>query len=385
MNVMQSLPGDTAVRSSTLSHWLKKRRWFVLFVVVPTVLAALYYGFLAKDVYISESRFVVKNPDQKRSQISSLANLIQTTGLSGGQEQASEVMAYVRSRDALQALEKSAGFRARYAAPSLDPLSPFPGLLQRDNFENLYQYYGKQVDVKMDAETGTSTITVRAFSPRDAYAINRRLLELSEGLVNRLNDRIRNRAISEALRQVEIASGRVKTARVAIAQYRNSQSLIDPAKQAVGVLDISNNLVAQRAALQAQLDQMQRAAPENPSIPALRNRVNAISSQIAAQDSRVVGSRDGIASKLGQYESLNVEQQFATENLNVANAALVQARADAQRQQYYLERVVEPNLPDSPLLPRRFLDVLVVAAVATCLYFIGWMLIVGILEHAPDE
>jgi len=26
-----------------------------------------------------------------------------------------------------------------------------------------------------------------------------------------------------------------------------------------------------------------------------------------------------------------------------------------------------------------------VAASAICLYFIGWMLIVGILEHSPDD
>lgn len=378
-------PSDTAARLSAFSQWLKKRRWFVVFVIAPTLLAAVYFGLFASDIYTSESRFVIKNPDQKRSQMSSLANLIQTTGLSGGQEQANEVLDYVRSRDALKALEKTPGFRARYASHDTDFFSRFPQPLHDDTFEDLYKFYGKQIDARLDTETGTSIITVKGFTAQDAYTINLRLLELSEGLVNRLNDRIRDRAIAEAQRQVDIATGRAKAARVALTQYRNSQQLIDPAKQATGVLEIANGLTAQRAALQAQLDQMQRVAPGNPSIPALRNRVNAISSQIAAQDSRVVGSQGGIASKLGGYENLLVEQEFSTENLNVANASLVQARADAVRQQYYLERVVEPNLPDMPLLPRRILDIIIVAAVAACLYFIGWMLIVGILEHAPDD
>jgi len=387
MNVEHSFPSDTdtAASPSALSQWIKKRRWFIVFVIVPTALAALYYGLFASDIYVSESRFVIKSPDQKRSQLSSLANLIQTTGLSGGQEQANEVLDFVRSRDALKALEKTPGFRARYASHEVDYLSRFPQPLNDDSFEDLYKFYGKQVDAQLDTETGTSIIKVKAFTAQDAYVVNRRLLELSEGLVNRLNDRIRTRAISEAQRQVDLATNRAKAARVALAQYRNSQELIDPAKQAGGVLEISNGLIAQRAALQAQLDQMRRVAPGNPSIPALQNRVNAISGQIGAQDSRVVGSKGGIASKLGGYENLLVEQEFATENLNVANAALVQSRADAQRQQYYLERVVEPNLPDMPLLPRRLLDIIIVAAVATCLYFIGWMLVVGILEHAPDE
>jgi len=151
------------------------------------------------------------------------------------------------------------------------------------------------------------------------------------------------------------------------------------------VLEISNGMTAQRAALQAQLDQMQRVTPSNPSIPALRQRIAAISAQIASQENRVVGTDNGIASKLGDYENLLVEQEFSTESLNVANAALVQARAEAVRQQFYLERVVDPNLPDDSTLPHRLLSVLVVAAIATCLYFVGWMLIVGILEHAPQD
>ena len=66
-------------------------------------------------------------------------------------------------------------------------------------------------------------------------------------------------------------------------------------------------------------------------------------------------------------------------------AALVRARAEAASQQFYLERIVDPNLPDDALLPTRLLNIIIVAAAAACLYFIGWMLIVGILEHAPED
>lgn len=387
MSAEHSLTVETAPErpQSNSFAWVRRNRWFLLCVGVPTLLAAVYYGLIASDVYTSESRFVIKSPDQKRAQTSTLANLIQTTGLSSGQEQSNEVLSFVRSRDALRSLEQQANIKARFSSPEADFLSRFPEPLRRNTFEGLYRYYGKMVDARLDAETGLAVISVRAYTPRDAYEINRTLLDLSEGLVNRLNARAQSKGISEAERQVEAATQRAKQARVALAQYRNAQSLIDPTRQAVGVLDISNGLVAQRAALQAQLDQMQRVTPANPSIPALRNRIDAISVQIASQDGRLVGKSGGISSKLGGYENLLVEQEFATENLNAANAGLVQARADAQRQQFYLERVVDPNLPDMPLLPRRIINILVVAAAATCLYFIAWMFIVGILEHAPDD
>ncbi len=382
-----ALPAEIAMSDGVfaLVSWFRKNRWFLLIVALPTLLAAIYYGLIASDVYISESRFVIKNPNQKRSQTSTLANLVQTTGLSGGHEQTSEVLTYVQSRDALKALVEKVDIRDKFSSPQADFLSRFPRPLTNGSFEDLFKYYGKRVDARIDMENGTATIKVEAFTPQDAYAINRELLGLSENLVNQLNMRAQSKGIIEAQKQVELATQRAKDARVALSQYRNAQALIDPAKQAGGVLEIADTMVAQRSTLQAQLDTMQRLTPGNPSIPALRSRIAAISAQIASQDNRVVGNGSGIASKLGGYENLMVEQEFSTESLNAANAALVQARAEAQRQQFYLERVVNPNIPDTPLLPKRIFNILIVFAAATCLYFIAWMLMIGILEHAPED
>lgn len=387
MNVNPSFPADldTTERHSALARWLRKRQWFLLMVALPTLLATIYYGLIASDIYISESRFVIKSPDQKRAQMSTLANLVQTTGLSGGHEQTNEVLTYVRSRDALLALQKNIDIRDKFATPQADFLSRFPQPFKDDSFESLFKYYGKHVDARLDTEAGTAEIKVEAFTPQDAYIINRQLLDLSEALVNRLNSRAQSKGIIEAQKQVALATRRAKDARIALAEYRNAQALIDPTKQTGGVLEIANTMIGERAALQAQLDLMQRLTPRNPSIPALRSRINAISVQIASQDSRVVGNGGGIASKLGGYENLLVEQEFATENLTAANASLVQARADAQRQQFYLERVVDPNTPDAPLLPKRFISILILFTALTGLYFVAWMFMIGVLEHAPED
>lgn len=372
-------------RHSRLQGWVKKRKWFLVFVALPTMLAAIYYGLIASDVYVSESRFVIKSPDQKGSQLSSLANLVQTKSLSSGQDQANEVLGYVRSRNALEDLGKGYDIKGAFAPKDVDWFSRYPSLFSRNTFESLYKFYGKRVSAEIDTETSAAIIKVEAFSPAAAYHINARLLDLSEAMVNRLNDRAQTRGIVEAEARVADARKRVRDARVALAQYRNASELIDPVKQAGSALEISNTLITERAALQAQLDQMVRLTPRNPAIPALRTRVSALSGAIGKQEGRVVGGRDGIASKLSGYEALAVEQEFATENLNIASAALVQARTDAVHQKFYLERIVDPNVPDEPMLPRRLLSVIVVAVSALCLYFIGWMLVVGILEHAPEE
>lgn len=364
---------------------LRRRRWFILFVIVPVILATIYYGFIASDVYQSESRFVIKAPSQKQAQTSTIANIIQSTGVASGQDQAKEVMDYINSRDALTDLSKKTNVRAIFSNPDADMFSRYPGLFSDDSFEDMYKYYKDMVDVSVDHDSNLSVLRVKSFTPKEAHDLNAGLLALSENLVNRLNGRAQSKAIAEAQNRVENAQVRLRNARLRLREYRNSSDVMDPTVEATGVLEISNKLVSEQAALRAQLATMQRITPENPAIPAIQSRINAIGGQIAAQNSRAVGTGDGLASKLTQYENLQVEQEFATQMLTMAGATLEQARSEALKQQYYLETIVEPNQPDVPAYPKRLQNILVVAAGAFVLYLIGWMLIVGILEHSPED
>jgi capsular polysaccharide transport system permease protein len=356
-----------------------------MFVVLPVMVSILYYGFVASDIYVSEARFVVKSPDEKRSQSTTLASIIQTTGLSAGQEQTSEILEYVRSRDALRDLSKRLDMRAMYMRSQADWVSRYPSGMQEDNFENLYKYYSKMVAAKLDHDTGTAVLTVKGFTPKDAYEIDEGLLKLSEDLVNRLNVRAQKTQVAEAEGRVSEAEKRVRAARLVMRQYRNDERVLDPGKEAGGVLEVSTGLTARRAALMAQLQSMIATAPRNPAIPALRNQIAALDGQIGLQAGRAAGTSNGLASKLSEYENLQVEQDFATKMFTTAAASLEQARADAMQQQFYLERIVEPNVPDMALLPQRLFQILSVMGVALCLYLVGWMLIVGILEHRPEE
>lgn len=363
-----------------------RHRWFMLFVALPTVLATLYYGLIASDQFISESRFIVKSTSDGGRQMSSIANLIQTTGLSRGQEETNAVMDYIRSRDGLSDLQKLVNVREAFASSDVDRLSRYPTFGEDPaKFENLFDYYQDKVETHLDMESGLAVLSVKAFDPATAQKMNGSLLDLSERLVNRLNARAHGTAIAEAERRVRDAQDRLRSARVMMTRFRNSQGLMDPEVQATGLFEIVKELTARRAVLQAQLDQMQRQTPDNPSIDALRGQIQAISGELNGLTSRVVGNGSAISSKVGAYEGLVVEQEFATNMINAASAELERARSEAQKQQFYLERVVEPNRPDKALFPKRIFAVLTVFASTLCLYFIGWMLVVGILEHSPED
>jgi capsular polysaccharide transport system permease protein len=367
-------------------QWLTRNRWFLLGVILPALLSCLYYFGVASDQYVSESRFVIKAPSQRAAQTTSFANLIQSTGLSSGQEQSNQIIDFVRSRSALQTLQKNMKVEKAYQRDSVDWLSRFPRFWEQEAFDDLYQYYRGKIQINRDTDTGLVVLRTIAFSPKDAAAINAHLLDQSETLVNELNENARNKAISEAESRVVEAQMRVNKALKAISDYRSQSKLVEPLKEATGIVEIANRLIVERAALEAQLSTVRQVTPDHPSIPVLREQVASLTREIERQNSRLVGGdTDTISRKLPNYEALVLEQELASQLLMLSQTTLEQARTEALKQQFYLERVVEPNVPDLPEYPKALKTVLTIFGFALCLYFIIWMFVVGILEHAPED
>ena len=61
--------------------------------------------------------------------------------------------------------------------------------------------------------------------------------------------------------------------------------------------------------------------------------------------------------------------------------SLQDARNEARRKQAYVERIVQPNLPDEAAEPRRLRGILATLIVGLIAYAIASMLLAGIREH----
>src|SRR6202020_1363759 len=159
-----------------MASWLKKNVVLVLTVIVPTCLAILYYGFIASDIYISESRFLVRSP-QHPMQGGFVGELLQGSGITHSQDDNYTVHDYMLSRDALRELDAKAEVRKAFTSRQVDPINRFPGFSWDRSFEEFYRYYGKHVGVEYDTASSTPTLTVRAFTAQDAQRINDLLLQ----------------------------------------------------------------------------------------------------------------------------------------------------------------------------------------------------------------
>lgn len=363
-----------------LARWKGVNRLCLLTVIFPTVIATLYYGLFASDVYVSESRFVVRSP-QKETQTGFFSSLLDSTGFSSSQDDTYAVNDYMTSRDALAALNKSDYFAKAYSGTHGDVLSRFPAFDFDRSFEGLYKYYGKQVDVQLDSTTSITSLKVNAFTAQDAWRINVRLLELAEQLVNRMNDRARQDTLKVARDEVARAENRVKDASVALSGYRNDQNVFDPDKQSA--LKLQQVATLQQALIETktQLAQLQSVAPDNPQIPVLRTRMTALQSEIANAAGTVVGDKSSLARKAPGYERLMLEREFAEKQLASAMASLESARTQVQKQQLYLERIAAPGLPDQALLPKRLRGVITVLIAGLVAWGSLSLLISSVREH----
>src|SRR5215472_8187874 len=223
--------GTHAARVVAVKSWLKRHVIFALTVLVPTLCATLYYGLIASDVYISESRFIVRNP-AKPTTSTALGSLLQTTGIAHSQDDAYSVHDFILSRDALRELDEKLGIRKAYADRHIDIFARFPWFDRDTSFEAFYKYYGKHVTVEDDPESSISILTVRAYTAQDAYRINALLLDMSERLVNSMSERSRNDLIRFAEHEVKIAQDQARDASLALLAFRSKQSVFEPDKQA---------------------------------------------------------------------------------------------------------------------------------------------------------
>lgn len=352
---------------------------FWLTVVAPTVIATLYFGFLASDVYISESRYVVRSPE--KPQKSGLGMLLGTAGFSSASEEVRAAQGFIESRDALRAINKGDFARNAWGNNSISIFDRFNPLGWSGSFEDLYQYYGSKVDAQYDAETGITTLTARAFRAQDAQTINARLLEQSEQLVNDLNNRGSEDLVRYAEREVEEAKAQAAAAALELSNYRNRKGVIDPERQATVQLQMISKLQDELIGARMQLLQLSRVAAENPQIPVLKVRIAGLERAIEEQLGEIAGSDGSLSETAAGYQRLQVQREFADQQLGLSLAALQDARNEARRQVAYLERVAQPSLPDHALEPRRIRGILATLIVGLVAWGIFTMLLAGVKEH----
>jgi capsular polysaccharide transport system permease protein len=374
-----TLPPSAVSKTSWRSR-LKPWRAFLLVVVLPTILVAGFQYLVAADQYESEAHFVLRGA-QPSSGGGGLGQLLGLGGAGPNVTEAYGVSDYLLSHDAVAAARRTLDLPMLFRRPEADPVTrlwsgdPQP--------ETLLKYYRRKVEVRFDAESGITKLSVRAFRPADAQDLTETLLRLGEARINTLNQRSFDNSLAVARRQLTEAEAGVAASQATLTGFRQAGRDIDPERSGAAQIALVSGLSQQLAQARAQLDGMGRSVSvASPQYVALAAQVRGLEAQVAAAQSRLTGTSGSIAPGLGVYEGLKLKQQFAAKRYEAAAQALDTARERSLTQQVFLVRVVEPNLPGKALHPQRLKITATVFFSLLLTYAVGWLILAGVREHA---
>ncbi len=375
------------------SGWLGRfwRKPFFLLVILPSLISAVYFFAIAAPQYVSEARFVVNSRGgdggaQAAMRAAAGAAGGAMLGLGGGMSsnEANSIRDFLNSLDAVIEANRELDLIALWRRPEAD----FLARLWFSEPELLMRHYNRMVSVALDPSTNVTTLRVRSFRPEDSKALAEALLGSAEALVNRLSERARGDTVRLAQHELTIAERRVQESRSALLRFREQQRELDSAGAAQAAVALRSQLESALVQARAELtERLQFMRPDNPALQATRNRIEALERQIATERSRHTDTSANLggtilARQLADYELLMLEREFADKQLASATVSLENARVEAQRQQLYLSRIVQPNLAVYPLYPKQFISVASIFLGLAVAYGIGWLLIVGMREHA---
>ncbi|MGX9962103.1 capsule biosynthesis protein [Roseomonas sp. F4] len=358
--------------------------WYMLLVLLPTLLVGLYYATYATDMYEAEARILVRGrPGASSSGAGGIASILGASAgsMRPGAEEAQAVTSFVDSLSAVDGLRQRLDLPAIWRRPEADRISRL--WYEDPEAERLLRYYRRRVSVAYDLETSIITLKVLAYRADDARMLAEALLTMSEDLVNRFSARTSEDTLRVGREEVAIAEQRVVAARAALTSFREREQTLDPTASVGTAVETVGRLEGALAQTRAELQEKQAfMRPDNPQIQVLNNRIAALQAQIATERARRTRGDETLTQQLSGYERLQLEREFAERVYSSAIGSLEAARADAQRQQVFLMRVVEPILPERATFPKAMFNTITLLVALTVLYAIGWLVIAGAREHA---
>jgi capsular polysaccharide transport system permease protein len=368
-----------------LKSLLGDRSLFIILFGAPVLGAALYYGAVAADRYVSESIVTVRDMGSSSgSSSSALGAAAALLGSGGGALSLPDVMylqSYIHSVDMLKRLDAKLNLRAHYEKPWYDPFYRlWPGTSQ----EWLQQYFNSRVELTRDDFSGLLTIDVQGFEPAYAQQVAKAILEESETFVNDYSHRIAREKLVFAEKEVAAVFERAKEAKQKLIDFQAKNKLLDPLSQAAANSTLTAQLQAAQAAqetsLKAALDYL---SPDSFQVQTLRSQLAATRAQLEAERLRSTTASGGaqLSVLAVEYQGLVTQAGFQDDAYKTALISVEQARLDTLRKIKTVVVVEPPVKPESAIYPARFYNFFTVLALCAMLFSIVRLVVATVREH----
>ncbi|WP_084386632.1 ABC transporter permease [Castellaniella caeni] len=359
----------------------RQRRLLWGIVIIPMLLAIVYYALLADSRYVSQAQVAVRQTNGQASQdVPGLAMLL-TGGNSTSREETLYLREYIRSQDMLDALNAQLHWTAHFSGRWRDPLY---WLSDNATTEDQLAFYQRLVNARFDEETGLLTITVEALDPEFAQSSLAFILKTSEAFVNELSHRMAREQVKFAEDELAQAQRDYETRRDVILQFQRQNQFLDATEAAKNRATIIGELESHLVTAHAELKALRaRLTPNAPAVRSKETEIRALEQQLAVENKRLLSDQgeNKLNVVAAQFRKLEVDGKIAEETYKLAVVALQNARIESSKKIRSLVTVVSPNLPDEALYPRRVYNLFTLLIVLLLVYGITRFIIASIEDH----
>lgn len=352
----------------------------LLMIGIPTILAVAYYGFLASSQYVTTFQFAVRGPSQAGAAARQGGSSMMGQGAGMMSPDSFVVTDYINSPQAIADVEREVDLRAMFAKPDVDFWSR---LMPSFSAEDLSAYWTRVVWAHFDLISGNVSVSVRAFTPQESLRLAQALIATSNEMFRKLNTQAQQDFVRAADENVKRAQEQLAAARQALFVFREeSGGLVDPDRTAQAGATITDELRKQLVTLRTQHASIKASAPNSPMLPALASQIAVIENQIG-KDDPLGSARARLATPetLAEYQSLDLERQYADKQYTEALALKNQAYLTAQNQLSYLALFVAPTLAQTSLYPNRPRAIASVVLAAAAAWFVGMLIVFALRDH----
>jgi capsular polysaccharide transport system permease protein len=370
--------------SRLLGLFFTKRNSLIFFVMMPSLIAAIYYFFIASGQYISETRMVVRTIGV--SEQFDTSEKREGRSVIGGDSltQDSYIVAnYLKAPQIVRKLDAEIGLRGFFSRDGIDALSR----LSRDaSFEDLHKYWTRHVDTYVDGPSGIIIFTVRAFSPEESVAISKAALAASNEMIDKISEKAKKDLVGRGEQDVMASLEDYRKALDDLRDYQNKTGILDPTSSARMASAIIGKLTEEKLGLAVDLKSLEAAKVDNTARGRqLRRSIQALDDQIQLRQNSLAGQNTTgetqLSSSLIEFSSLETRRIVTQAIYEATVRNLDTAKSAALKRTTFMSIFSDSHMPEKSEYPDRFSEWIVLTAGLFTLWVAATLIWMSIEDH----
>ncbi len=331
-------------------------RKFITYFTGAAVILTIIISLLISNKYLAEST-ILPVASSGSGILGDLAGMASLAGINvgGNSDNSAKVMIVAKSRTVKEQVINELGLVKIIVDKVPDKRDPMQYTLEK--FDDL-------LNVSSDKKTGLITIGFEWKDPKlAADIVNRYVKAIQDVLeIKALNINKMERIFYE--KKLKEEKAKFSQQKHTMAAFQKRSKMIEPVEQAKGTMSLYSTLMAQKIALELQMQGLESAlSADNPRLTALKEQIAAINRKIQSIEGN---TNEGAIISLGNAPDKMVEYTDILEGVKVSGGVYEtlaklyeKSKLDEAKDNLYVE-VIDPAIPpDKKSKPKRALMVIV--------------------------